>query len=245
MPWAEKRQAMIALGALGLILVAVIASWFIFFYKTPTCADEKQNQNETGIDCGGVCSRLCQAPRVSALWSRAVRVAPGVYHAVAYVQNPETSAGTKALPYTFSLYNAENILIAQRDGVMSLDPGEVRPLLETNVVTGERVPVRTFVEFHPAVWERGERVQSSLVIDSELLDSEALTLSARVKNEGTSTIPRVVLTALLFDASDMVVAASQTILTDVAPRAELTPVFTWQEPFASPVVRSVVTARLK
>jgi len=43
----------------------------------------------------------------------------------------------------------------------------------------------------------------------------------------------------------VLVAASQTVLTNLPPRGEVNPVFTWQEPFSSPVVRSVVTARVK
>lgn len=243
MPWAEKRQAMIALGTLALILLLGLGSWFIFFYHAPTCADGKKNQDETGIDCGGMCSKLCQAPRVSALWARSVKVADGVYHAVAFVQNPETAAGTDALPYTFSLYDAGNVLIAQRDGVMRLDPGESIPLLETNVVTGNRTPVRTFVEFHEAVWKRGERAANPVVVDSERLDKDALSLTARVTNSSTAVVPKVVLTALLYDESDALVAASQTVLQNLSPRAEQNAVFTWQEPFSAPVVRFSVTAR--
>lgn len=243
MPWAGRRQAIIALGGLGLILLLGVGSWFVFFYHSPTCSDGIRNQNETGIDCGGLCSKLCQAPRVSALWARSVKVAPGVYHAVAMVQNPETEAGTTALPYTFSLYDADNILIAQRDGVMSLQPGEVVPLLETNILTGSRVPTRTFVDFKQAVWKRGVRPDSQIAVDSESLNVDGLSLSARITNNSTQVARKVTLTALLYDASDILVAASQTVLLNVPPRGAQTPVFTWQEPFSSDVVRFTVTAR--
>ncbi len=236
---------MIALGALGVVLLIALLSWFVFFYHAPTCSDGIKNQNETGIDCGGLCSVLCQAPRVSTLWARAVKVAPGVYHAVAMVQNPEVAAGTESLPYTFSLYDSDNILVAQRDGIMALDPGEVVPLLEANIVTGSRVPVRTFVEFHEAVWKRTERVKNPVTVDSESLDQQALSLSAHVTNTGTEPVSKVVLTALLYDASDVLVAASQTVVNNLPPRGEENPVFTWQEPFSSPVVRFAVTARTK
>lgn len=234
---------MIALGVLGVLLLVGVGGWFLFFYHAPTCSDGIRNQNETGIDCGGLCSKLCQAPRVSALWARSVKVAPGVYHAVAMVQNPETEAGTTALPYTFSLYDADNILIAQREGVMSLQPGEVVPLLETNVLTGSRVPTRTFVDFKPAVWRREARPDNKIAVDSEELDAEALSLSARVTNNATDTARKVTLTALLYDASDVLVAASQTVIQNLPPRGMQTPIFTWQEKFSAPIVRFTVTAR--
>ncbi len=245
MPWGIQRQLFYALIVLGVVAVIVIILGFIFFYRTPTCSDGKMNQNEGGIDCGGECSKVCEAPAVSALWSRSVKVADGVYHAVAMVRNPATDAGTTNLPYTFYLYDKDNILVAQRSGSMILEPGETVPLLETNVVTRERVPVKTFVEFGRAVWRERARAQSPVVIDSEVLDSDALRLTARVSNTTPTAVPKVILTALLYGKDEVVIAASQTILGEIPPRGEAEAVFTWQESFPEPVLRTVITSRTR
>ena len=101
MRWAVQRQLFIALLILGFFGMLAAGGWYVFLYAPPSCTDGIINQDEEGVDCGGVCKLLCQAPRVSALWSRAVLIAPGVYHAVALVRNPEASAGTERLPYIF------------------------------------------------------------------------------------------------------------------------------------------------
>ena len=245
MPWASQRQAMFAGGALLIVLVIGVAGWFLFFHHTATCFDGIQNQTEEGIDCGGMCDKLCQAPRVSALWARSVKVAPGVYHAVAVVKNPETNAGTTALPYTFSLYDSENVLVAKVEGTMKLEPGEVVPLFYPNIRTGERVPVKTFVAFGQAVWKKTARSQSPVVVDASPVDATLLSLSVRVQNTTAKPVSKVILTALLYDASDTLVTASQTFVTDIPARGEKEAVFTWQEPFTSPVVRSTVSARIE
>jgi hypothetical protein len=245
LPWATKRQLMYAGGVALFVLAVVALVSLVFFYKPPSCSDGVMNQKEEGIDCGGECTHLCQAPRVSALWARSVKVAPGVYHAVAMVKNPESNAGSLRLPYTFSLYSAENTLIAERDGVMVLEPGEIVPLFEPNVITGERTPARTFLTFHQGVWEKMERTPVPISIDSEFLDQNNLTLSARISNVNPTAVERAILTALLYDSADVLVAASQTVLTELPPRGQKQVTFTWQEPFIPPVARVVITSRLR
>lgn len=245
MPWGMKRQLFYALMVLGVIVALLVVAWFVFFYKPPTCVDGKMNQNEEGIDCGGVCVKVCEAPAVSAVWARSVKVADGVYHAVAMIRNPATDAGTTNLPYTFYLYDVDNILVAQRSGAMVLEPGETVPLLEANIVTRERAPTKTFVEFGTAVWRERSRTQSPVVIDTEVLDAENLRLTARVSNTTPTVVPKVILTALLYGKDEVLVAASQTLLTDIPARGSSEAAFTWQESFPEEIVRTVVTARTR
>ncbi|MES2134628.1 MAG: hypothetical protein V4449_00060 [Patescibacteria group bacterium] len=243
MRWAVKRQALYAGGIILVLLLLVGGGWLLFFNHKATCSDGILNQTEEGVDCGGVCATLCQAPRVSALWARAVLVAPGVYHAVALVRNPESSAGTDALPYTFQIFDDKNILIAERRGVMFLYPGEVVPLFEPNILTGERIPGRTFVTFGGGQWTRMERPVEPIQITSRQLDATALTLSAHIENRTATAVNGTVLTALLYDADDIVVAASQTKLGTVPPKGSQDAVFTWQQPFAREIVRTDIVAR--
>ncbi len=245
MRWGIKRQLLIAIAVLAIVLVLGSGIWLAFFYRAPSCSDGLQNQGEQGIDCGGPCSLLCQAPLVSALWARSVEVAPGVYHAVAMVTNPESNAGTTALPYVFQLFDNQNILIAERRGTTFLQPGDVIPLFEPNIVTGQRVPVRTFVTFGNAVWTAMTRSESPIQVTSRTLDQSGLRLSAHIVNASARPASGVVLTALLYDATDILVAASQTTLTSISARGESDVVFTWQEPFARPVVRTEIVPRFE
>lgn len=245
MQWSFQRQLIYALS--GILILAVIGGggWFLFFYSPPSCFDGILNQGEEGIDCGGSCSLICKAPAVSALWARSVRVAPGVYHAVAMVRNPESDAGTNALPYTFSLFDVENILVAERHGTVTLEPGEVVPLFEANIRTGERIPVRTFVSFGNGAWHRMERAKNPIRIASQDLEQDALRFSALVENTIPETVNGIILTALLYDADDTLVAASQTTIDTLPARDLRSVVFTWQEPFASPIIRADIVARIK
>ncbi len=240
MRWAIKRQLLIAIGILAIVIVIAGGIGYAFFYHPPSCLDRIQNQGEEGIDCGGPCALLCQAPQVSALWARSVEVAPGVYHAVAMVQNPESDAGTTGLPYVFQLFDSDNVLVAERSGTMTLHPGDVIPVFQANIVTGNRTPARTFITFGNAVWTKMPRPAMPLSITSRSLDQSTLTLSAHVVNTAATPAPDARLVALLYDADGVLVAASQTTIPGLAGEASRDIVFTWQEPFSAPVVRTEI-----
>jgi hypothetical protein len=245
MRWALKRQFLIALSLFVIIALLGVFGWFTFFYKAPSCFDGRQNADETGVDCGGSCTKLCQAPVVSALWTRAVQAGPGVYHAVALVRNPDSSAGTTALPYHFSLYDADSVLIAERYGTMRLLPGDVVPLFEPDIVTGSRTPARAFVEFGNAVWEKMPRPANPLAVSGQNLDVAALRLTAHVANTSALPVAHALLTALLYDADGNLVNASQTTVENLPALAGKDVVFTWQTPFAKPVVRFDITPQIQ
>jgi hypothetical protein len=244
MRWALKRQFLIAIAVIVVIGLVALGLWFVFLYRSPSCSDNVQNQGETGVDCSGPCARLCEVPTVTALWARSVEVAPGVYHAVALVQNPRTDAGTASLPYTFDLYDSSNILVAERSGAMYLNPGEVVPLFEPNITTGNRVPIHAFVSFGPSVWQKMDRTSVPVSVTSQSLDSQALKLTAHLENTSPVPVPAFTVTALLYDAGGNLVTASQTAIDGLAARGGKDIVFTWQEPFSAPVIRADIVPRL-
>ena len=237
------RQLLFALGAFVLIGVFVAGFYFLYIFSPASCTDGVLNQTEEGIDCGGECARLCVAPNVTALWARSVRVAPGVYHAVALVKNPDTRA-TGDVPYTVSLFDDENILIAQREGTLRLLPGDIAPLFEANVVVGERPPARTFVDIGTGEFTTAERGTSPIRVLSWDFDEEAGRLIASMENQSTLNVGSVTVTALLMNDNELLINASQTVVEGFAPRERVDAVFTWQEPFSESPTRVDIIPRI-
>lgn len=244
MSWSITRQLIIALGTVSVIAAVSVGVYVSFFYTPASCADGVQNNNEEGIDCGGSCERLCIAPNLSTVWARSVYVAPGVYHAVAQVKNPDTAAAG-SFAYTVSLYDAENILITERKGTFSILPGEVATLFEPNVVTGERIPNRTFVDIGPGVFSRAERESSPVRTVSFSVDETRPRLSVIVENHTLFAVNDVVVTALLYNDQEIVTHASQTTLERLNPRERREVLFTWQEPFSEEPQRVEIVPRVQ
>src|SRR6185503_5513235 len=111
MTWAFKRQFFYVF----VLILFVAAFGYLITYpvihKAPSCVDNKQNGNETGIDCGGSCINACvsQVDPVSVLWARSFRVVPGRYNAVAYLENHNKNVAASKVNYIFRFADKNNI----------------------------------------------------------------------------------------------------------------------------------------
>ncbi len=176
------------MGALIIAIVFVAIPLYFTFHKTPTCFDNTQNGKETGIDCGGACARLCPAdfatPRV--LWSYSMQVVPGVYNAMAYVQNPNPNVETKRLPYTFKLYDSEGILVSQKTGSTFVPAGSRFPVFEGGIQTGSRISTRTTFEFgQNPDWVPGKAITEISILDTTVNENNKPTAEAKIRNIST------------------------------------------------------------
>lgn len=243
MQWSQKRRVSIAVGIVLIVAAATALGWYGFVYEPASCSDGIQNQDERGIDCEGVCTRMCVVPRVDALWSRSVQTADGVYHAVALVKNPEPNASAVGLTYALSLYDSGNILVAERRGTFDLAPGETRVIFESNVITAERVPVRAFMKIDGGQWSRGEQEANLIRVIPGTVDEEARSFTAVIENLTPTPITGVVADALLYDREGIVVTASETRVPVLPARGRQEVVFTWSLPFARPIITSDIVVR--
>ncbi|MEK7063553.1 MAG: hypothetical protein AAB955_02585 [Patescibacteria group bacterium] len=244
MDWAVRRQLLYALGVFLFLACVGGLIWYFFIYEPPTCTDGLQNQGEFGPDCEGPCAKLCSIPRVDPLWARPLLVAEGVYHGVASVKNPLSNARATGLMYSLALYDDDNILIAERRGTIDLYPGETRVVFEPNIIAGSRVPVRAFMKVDGGYWEKSDSVESPILIVSQQLDTENLRLTGVLENVTAEPVNSIIANALLYDADDIVVAASETRFAVIPGRGRQDVSFTWPTAFPRPVVRADISIRV-
>lgn len=244
MQWGQRRRVSIAVSIVLILASFTILGWYAFVYVPPSCSDGLQNQDERGIDCEGTCARMCVIPRVDAVWSRAVKTADGVYHGVAFIKNPEPSSSATGLTYIMSLYDAGNILVAERRGTFDLTSGETRVIFEPNIITRERTPVRTLMKIDGGNWLRAEQVASLIRVLPGTVNSEKRELTATIENTTPTPIDGIVADALLYDREGVLVTASETRVPVLPARARQDIVFTWPDAFSRPVTTSDIVVRL-
>ena len=96
MSWSERRKLIYATIAVGMIITVLLILYFSLFYRTPTCFDGIMNGSESGIDCGGKCSRLCQnaflQPHIEWGEAKLEKVSDGLYNVSSYIVNPNIMA---------------------------------------------------------------------------------------------------------------------------------------------------------
>lgn len=244
MSWAGRRKVGIAAGIVVLFAALLGLVWYVFIYEPPSCSDGIMNQDERGVDCDGSCALMCTPARVDADWTRAVKTVEGIYHGVSLIKNPLTNASATGLKYTMSLYDTGNILVAERRGTFDLEPGETRVLFESNIITGERIPVRAFLRIDGGIWQRATPSERPIKVIPGVVDEELRTFTASLENTTPYRQQEVIADALLYDEKGILVTASETMIPILEPRARQDIVFTWPEAFLRPIRTSDIVVRL-
>jgi len=252
MGWATQRRAMYLAGILVVLAIIIAIPAYLQLSKAPNCFDGKANGDEQGIDCGGSCAKIClsQINDIVIHWSRPFAVAPGVYDAVAYVENPNFRSGVSEVIYKFKLYDEDNILIAEKFGKTFIGPNEQLAIFESGLNTGERIPRRAFFEFAPDIdWQRIELAEEDTPLISvrnrEVINLDTKPrLNATIVNDTPFPIEDIDVVAILYGADDNAIAVSATIIDRIEQYDSKDISFTWQDVFSVTPVRIDVIPRV-
>ena len=244
MTWAFKRQIfyivilLLFFGIFGFLIT------YPSFNKPPTCADSKQNGDETGVDCGGSCAKAClsQVDEISILWARAFKVVPGRYNAVAYLENHNKNTAVNKINYRFRFADKNNVYIGKREGSTYIPPSGKFAVFEPGIDIGNSIPIYTTFEFtQTPEWttippEKINQLQV-LVSNINLMNEETSpVLSATIKNNSFFVIKEVDIIAILYDANRNAVSASRTYLNELVAGENREVNFTWPEPLPDKVI---------
>jgi hypothetical protein len=244
MTWAIKRQ----LFYVGVFVAFLLIFGFLIISphlnKLPTCLDNIQNGDETGVDCGGSCTKACtfEVDQISVLWSRTFEVIPGRYNAVAYFENHNKNTAINRIRYKFRFADKDNIYIGKRDGETFIPPSGKFAIFEAGIGVGNSIPVFTTFEFtETPVWNTipEDKINQLKVSVSDIKFENQNTsprLSATIKNDSLFSIPEVSVVVLLYDEKGNAVSASRTYL-DVLTGGESRSInFTWPEPIPGNII---------
>lgn len=231
--WSAKKQ--ITYFLFFILVLLGFASLVWLKASAPTCFDDRKNQGEKGIDCGGPCSQECLGvvKDLNILWSKPVEVSMGKYDAVAIVENPNLILSAKSVRYQIKLYDERNILIASREGQTFISPGPKFAVFEANINTGNRVPARAYLEFEKNIkWELYKGGLPNLIITKkDYADSPRASISAIISNKSLEDVNNVVATAIVYDEKNDAIAASATKIGFIKGGSETEMFFSWPDSF--------------
>lgn len=251
MSWAQRRKTTYIASALLIFAVILAVVVFSMFSKTPTCFDGIQNQNETGIDCGGSCNILCRAgysnpvvvwgPRWAKVYSN------GSYNFLTYAQNPNVGVGADAVKYLFKVYDKDGILLYQKSYETYVPANNNFVIFEDNINLNDKVPARTKFEFlGPIAWEKMNDAESVVITLSKNLMNEDTRpkLVATIKNTTLKTVENIESVAILYDENNNAAAFSKTKTDSLIKDGTADIVFTWPEKFISKIVRIDIISKV-
>ena len=251
MSWAQRRKATYIISIL-FVLVIILAIVMLFaFNKIPTCFDGKQNQGETGVDCGGPCNILCRAQYNNpvVIWGpRWAKVfSSGMYNFLTYVQNPNIGAGAYNVNYILKVYDKQDVLLYQKTGIAYIPPNNNFVIFEDNISLNDKIPARAKFEFtgNP-VWQKIDSMESSITAISKNLVNEETKpkLLVTMGNSTLKPIENIESVAILYDENSNAIAFSRTKIDSIDADGTTDIVFTWPEKFDKKVVRIDVVSKV-
>ncbi len=244
--WGHRQKVRIIVTII--LVPAIIVGFFVTSHllQKPTCFDGAINGEEDGVDCGGSCRLICLADSRPLLpwWTQAFEITENVYSFVAYYSNLNASAGIQKIGYEILFYDANQKLIG--DAIYaeaSVPPQETGVFFVSGVTVpaGEEV-TSAFIRFvEDPVWIRFDPRHSvrQLSMTNIRLETKRLQprVTARVVNTTFEEFFDVTFVAIVYDAYDNPVHASETYVDYLAPEDERDIYFTWPHEFDRQAVR--------
>ena len=197
------------------------------FIKAPeTCFDMKQNQNEEGIDCGGVCASACYVPVMGQDFEkREVAFVPGGegrYDVLGKIFNGNNDIGASSFQYTFTLLDGAGQVIATRSGENYILPQETKTLVELNLESTV-TPALALLTITEVKWERfsGYQEKPAVNIYQKRFEQTGLTFGfgkayGLVSNESPYDFRSIAVTVVLRDMMGKPLALNETVLNTVS-----------------------------
>lgn len=240
MTWAEKRQIQYFSVFMTLAIIVVGIPLFSIYYEKPTCYDNKENGGELGVDCSGPCTRLCPAyvTKPVVIWQKVFQVEPGLYSAVAYIQNPNINAESYKVPYTFTFRDSANAVIEERKGTAYIPAGKNFAVFESGILLPkDSGPIRTSFVFDDGFEWLAASSTPLVSISRQIIDgiSNTPSISVDIVNISKRNLGRVNIIAIVYDTEGNAVAASKTYVDRILENKKQTVSFTWPAPFSGQV----------
>jgi len=232
--WTAKRQITYFLIFAIIVLGAV---YFVWKGATkPTCFDNKQNQGEEDVDCGGPCAKKClgEVQNLIVLWSRFFETSKGKYDVAALVKNPNLFLSISSLKYKFEIRDKDNFLITGKEGKTFITPGETFPIFGTNIDAGSRTVGRAFIELEKnPQWERIEKEKPPLIVSRKQFSNEPPfpRLIITLENKSVYAVNNISAAAVLYDNDKNAKGVSLTTIDSIAGKSSQEVVFTWPRLF--------------
>jgi hypothetical protein len=218
-------------AAFYLTIIFIIAStfYFISINSSKSCFDERKNQGEIGIDCGGPCEP-CELRTLEE-----IKVSPviifdnedGTLSALIGMRNPNNNFGAERFLYNLSFYGPDRALINSFTRESFIYPSEIKDIVEAALPVDPVQVVRAELEisqinwisvtdfFLPKTQIRGLNVE----IDR---DTEKVLISGIFVNQNSFPLSKVTINGILFSKFSAEAGVSKTAIDEIDPFEERT-----------------------
>src|SRR3989338_3900104 len=98
----------------GFVLIAGLFGFliYLFVHNPAGCFDGIQNQDEAGVDCGGVCEKQCELKPedIKVIFTKVIPTLPQKYNFILKLSNPNAVYGVKSADYVIKFFNESQLI---------------------------------------------------------------------------------------------------------------------------------------
>lgn len=230
-----------------LIFTSLVVSLMI---PDPSCFDDKQNQKEEGVDCGGPCSACATEIIGKDLVVKDTHVVyggEGKYDVVANIHNPNALYGGENVYYTLEIMDASGSVLDTRSGMGFILPNENKYIVELGL-TSSRKPSRVVASVERVDWVKFTDFDSPqiLITNKKIGLDESGVYYARafglVSNKSPYDFHDVTINIILLDERGMPIAAGKTTQRTLDADEKRDFDFVWPHPFPGNITSSIMQA---
>ncbi len=234
---------------LGYVALFSVIAFLIHFIITPrdTCFDNKKNQNETGVDCGGSC-KLCQVVYVekelTIIEKTFVAGGNNTYDSLIKISNPNDSVGASFFHYVITLKDDAGRIVSTKEGDDYVLPADTKYITQLGLeVTGNTIPSQIYFAISGVKWSQITQItKPQLNVYNKRFGPDANGIGSRaeglVRNESSNDFKKINVIVVLRDENGVLLGVSMTQEDNVRAQKESGFVLTWPYAF-SKVVRSM------
>jgi len=211
-------------GVFYLCIFGLIFYWLFggLIIKTPTCFDGIQNQNETGVDCGGGCVKCEIAELVPLKQVGDVRIFSldsGKVILLAEILNSNQFFSSDKFSYAFIVYDIRNREIERVSGNDAIFALEKKFIFEPKISSLAKDINKIELLISDVSWKKAyETLRSDVVLSSQLetkKTDQGVRVSGNIKNQSSIIASEVKITAILYDQYDIEIFPGQTVISDL------------------------------
>ncbi len=225
-----QRKKIIIVGVYLILFIFLILSLYLLLKPKETCTDGVKNQNEVGIDCGGICLKECQKISAQKLIIGKTGIVPsgivGKYDFYSQITNPNSVFGSKKFVYQIKLKNAQGKIVAQREGSNFILPGEKKYIIESSFTPSQK-PVSAEIKIKNSDWMQFNKYYERP--DIKIINKNYNEISNGVgfaeakgllKNDSPYDFNQIKIDVILKNNQGNVVALNSTVMNTVNSREE-------------------------
>lgn len=212
----RAKQIFYGTGFLAVFLLFITGIYYLWFKPAPSCFDNRKNQGEVGVDCGGSCA-ACELKTLAPLRVNWTRYFPADNQTiiVSEIKNSNENYGASSFSYTIDVYDRGGAPQGSVRGTSHIYPSQIKYLFHFVPLTTSSIG-RVDLAFGEPVWASH---QEFLEPDLQIRDiktepapatGQGIAVSGIVDNRSAAALKKTIVLAFLFNESNEPISASKT-----------------------------------